>query len=123
MLGQGCLRALLLGNNFFPLKVGLWDEMGPKVGQMWVFGCKVGQNASKPTFAPTLIPFRAIHENPLLTQFKGARNCFPKRALRQSRPSIRHEEDGVSGGALRRVRDRLLHGSVTDRGERGWAKV
>ena len=37
----------------------------------------------------TLNPFRQIHENPLFTQFKGGGgNCFPKRALRQSRPSI-----------------------------------
>ena len=63
-------------------------EMGPKVDQKWVLGAKVGQNASKPTFAPTLNPLRHIHENPLFTQFKGGGNCFPKTALRQSRPSI-----------------------------------
>ena len=95
MLGQGCLMALFGGNNLFPQKVGLrWVFVnGLKWVQKWVksgfLGAKVGQNASKPTFAPTSNPFRHIHENPLFTQFKGGGNCFPKRALRQFRPSIR----------------------------------
>ena len=102
MLAQGWLRAAsgpFLGNNLFPLKVGLrWVfvnglkcEMGPKVGQKWVFGCKSGSKCVKTTFAPTLNQFRHIHENPLFTQFKGGRKRFPKRALRQPRPSIRFE--------------------------------
>ena len=91
--GSGLPQGPFLGNNSFHKKMGLrwvcfqWAEMGPKVGQRWIFGAKVGQNASKPTFAPTLNPFRHIHENPLFAQFKGGGNCFPKRALRQSRPS------------------------------------
>ena len=52
-----------------------WAEMG------WVLGAKVGQSGSKP-------PFRDFRETPLFTQFKGGLNCFLKRALRQSRPSI-----------------------------------
>ena len=63
--------------------------------QKWVksgfLGAKVGKNESKPTFAPTLNPFRDFHENPLSTQFKGGGNCFLKTALRQSRPSITHD--------------------------------
>ena len=70
--------------------------MGFVNGLKWVqkcvksgfLGAKVGQNAPKPIFAPTLNPFWHTHENPLFTQFKGGGNCFPKRALRQSRPSI-----------------------------------
>ena len=48
-----------LANNLFPLKVGLrWVFVnGLKWVQKWVksgfLGAKVGQNASKPTFAPT----------------------------------------------------------------------
>ena len=60
--------------------------MGPKVVQKWVFGCKSGSKCV--TFAPTLNPLWLFHENPLFTQFKGGGNCFPKRALRQSWPSI-----------------------------------
>ena len=92
-----------------------WAEMGPKVGQKWVFGCilgaKVGQNASKPTFAPTLNPFRHIHENPLFTQFKGGRDCFPKRALRQSRPSIKQ---GVCGICMARTCEDARHANDTN---------
>ena len=62
--------------------------MGPKVGQGGFLGARVGQHASKPTFAPALSPFWLFHESPLFTQFKGGENCFPKRALRQSRSSI-----------------------------------
>ena len=61
------------------------SKSGSKVGfwaQKWV------KNGWKPTFAPTLNPFRDFHENPLFTQLKGAGNCFLKTALRQSRPSI-----------------------------------
>ena len=54
--------------------------------QKWVFGCKSG---STPTFHPTLNPFWDFCENPLFTQFRGGRNCFLKRALKQSRPSIK----------------------------------
>ena len=84
MLCQGCPRPLL-GKNLFPLKVGLrWVFVnGLKWVQKWVksgfLGAKVGQNASKPTFAPTLNPFRRIHENPLVTQFKGGWALFSKK--------------------------------------------
>ena len=83
--GSGLLQGPFLGNYLFPLKVGLrWVFVnGLKWVQKWVtsgfLGAKVGQNASKPTFAPTLNPFRDIHENPLFTQFKGGGNCFPKK--------------------------------------------
>ena len=81
------------GNNLFPLKVGLrWVSVnGLEWVQKWVksgfLGAKVGKKGPKPTFAPTLNPFRDFHENPLFTHFKGGGNCFLKTALRQSRPS------------------------------------
>ena len=89
--GSGLPQGPLLGNKLFPLKVGLrWVFVN---GMEWVksgfLGAKVGKNGSKPTFAPTLNPFRDFHENPLFTQFKGGGNCFLKAALRQSRPSIK----------------------------------
>ena len=62
-----------------------WAEMGPKVGfgvQKWV------KSGSKPTFDPTLNTFRDFRENPLFSQSKGVGNCFLKRALKQSRPSV-----------------------------------
>ena len=65
--------------------------MGPKVGQKWVFGCKSGLKCVKTHFCTHLNPFRDIHENPLLTQFKGGGNCCLKTALTQSRPSINLE--------------------------------
>ena len=87
MLAQGCLRGEsgpFLGNNLFPLE-WVYDGFfvnGLKWVQEWVksgfLGAKVGQNASKPTFAPTLTPFRHTHENPLFAQFKGGRNCYAK---------------------------------------------
>ena len=55
---------------------GQWAEMGPKVGQKWVFGCKSGSKCVKTHLSPTLNPFRQIHENPLFTQFKGVENVF-----------------------------------------------
>ena len=97
--GSGLPRGPFLGNNLFPLKLGKkWVFMnGLKWVQKWVksgfLGAKVGQNSSKPTFAPTLNQFRLIHENPLFTQFKGGGNCFPKKVLRQSRPSITLSRD------------------------------
>ena len=64
-----------------------WAEMGPKVG----FGVKkMGQKWVETHFSPTSNPFRDFRENPLFSQFKGGGNCFLKRALKQSRPSIRH---------------------------------
>ena len=57
--GSGLPQSAFLGNNFFPLKVGLgWVFVnGLKWVQKWVksgfLGAKVGLNASKPTFAPT----------------------------------------------------------------------
>ena len=56
-------------------KMGFWV---PK----WV---KMRQN---PLFHPLKNPLQDIHENPLFTQFKGGGSSFPKRPLRQSRPSI-----------------------------------
>ena len=88
--GSGLPQGPFLGNNLFPLKVGLrWVFVnGLEWVQKWVksefLGAKVGQNASRPTFAPTLNPFRGFHENPLFTQLKGGGNCFLRRALRQS---------------------------------------
>ena len=105
--GSGLPQGPFSENNLFPLKVGFrWVLVnGLKWVQKWVksgfWGAKVGQNAPKPTFSPTLNPFRQIHENPLFTQFKGGGNCFPKRALRQSRPSITHAFSLKSGGDSR----------------------
>ena len=84
MLGQAASASgPFWGNNSFPLNVGLKGVFvsGLKWVQTWVKSgflgvAKVGQNGSKPTFAPTLNPFRRIHDNPLFPQFKG--NCFPK---------------------------------------------
>ena len=105
MLGQCCLRALL-GEQFnftqsgFKMGFCPYLEMRPKVGKKGGFGCKSGSNGSKPTLLPTWNPFWDIGknplfaqflghwQNPLFAQFQGARNCFPKRALKQSRPSI-----------------------------------
>ena len=59
------------------------------VGTKWIFGCGSGQKmGSKPTFLPTLNPFRDIDQNPCLTYFKGGGNSFPKRALRQPENSL-----------------------------------
>ena len=57
--GSGLPQGPFLGNNLFPTKVGLrWVLVnGLKWVQKWVksgfLGAKVGQNASKPTLAPT----------------------------------------------------------------------
>ena len=57
--GSGLPQGPFLGNNLFALKVGLrWVFVtGLKWIQKWVksgfLGAKVGQNVSKPTFAPT----------------------------------------------------------------------
>ena len=50
---------------------GQYPEMGPKVGKSGVLGAEVGENGSKPTFLPTLNPFRDIDQNHFLTHFKG----------------------------------------------------
>ena len=81
-VGSGLPQGLFLGNYSFPLKVGLrWVFVnGLEWVQKWVesgfLGAKVGKNGSKPTFAPTLNPFRDFHENPLFTHFKGGGNCL-----------------------------------------------
>ena len=67
---------------------GKYPEMGPKVDEKWVLGCKRGRKWVKTNFLPTCNRFRDIDQDPLFTQFKGGRNCFPKRALRYSQPSI-----------------------------------
>ena len=51
----------------------------------------MGQKWVETHFSPTSNPFRDFRENPLFSQFKGGGNCFLKRALKQSRPSIRVE--------------------------------
>ena len=48
----------------------------------------MGEKWVKTHLSPTFNPFRDFRENPLFAQFKGGGNCFLKRALRQSRPSI-----------------------------------
>ena len=48
----------------------------------------MGQKWVETHFSPTSNPFRDFRENPLFSQFKGVGNCFLKRALKQSRPSI-----------------------------------
>ena len=93
MLGQGS-SGPFLGNNLFPLKVGLWWVLsmgwnGSKVGQKWVFGCKSGSKCFKTHFCTHFKPISAYSRKPTFTQFKGGRNWFPKRVLRQSRPSIK----------------------------------
>ena len=76
MLSQGCLKALFGGTIYFHLKVGLrWVFVnGLKWVQKWVksgfWGAKVGQKASKPTFAPTLNPFWHIR---FLPSFRGGK--------------------------------------------------
>ena len=67
---------------------GRWAEMGPKVDQKWVFGCKVGQMGQNPLFHPLETHVGRFTKTHFLPSFKGGGNCFPKRALRQSRPSI-----------------------------------
>ena len=80
-----------LGNNLFALQVGSrWVFVnGLTWVQKWVKsgfgGAKLGQNTSKPTFSPTLNPFRHVRESPLFTQFRGGWKLF---SVRQSRPSI-----------------------------------
>ena len=49
----------------------------------------MGEKWVKTHFSPTLNPSRDFRENPLFTQFKGRGNRFLKRALKQSRPSIK----------------------------------
>ena len=65
-----------------------WAEMAAKLGfwvQKWV---KSGSKRTSHHFKPF---FRDFRESPLFTQFfKGSGNRFLKRALRQSRPSIKH---------------------------------
>ena len=65
-----------------------YPEMGPEVDKKWVFGCNCGSKCAKTHFLPTLNPLRDIDKNPFQTQLGGG-NRFPKRALKQSRPSIR----------------------------------
>ena len=48
----------------------------------------MGQKWVEIHFSPTSNPFRDFRENPLSSQFKGGGNCFLKRALKHSRPSI-----------------------------------
>ena len=90
-----CLCWVRAASGHFLGEVGLrWVFVnGLEWVQKWVksgfLGAKVGKNGPKPTFAPTLNPFRDFPENPLFTQFKGGGNCFLKTALRQSRPSIK----------------------------------
>ena len=55
---------------------GKWTKCG-------FLGARVGEMGENPLFLPTLYPFQEIDKNPLLTNFKGGGNCFPKRALRQ----------------------------------------
>ena len=55
---------------------------GLKWVQKWVksgfSGAKVGQNASQPTFAPTINPLWLFHDNPPFTQFEGVKIVFQK---------------------------------------------
>ena len=52
------------------------------MGQKWVLGCV------KTHFSTHLKPISGYSRNPLFTQVKEGGNSFPKRPLRQSRPSI-----------------------------------
>ena len=89
--GSGLPQGPFLGNNLFPLKVGLrWVFVnGPKWVQEWVLGSKSGSKCVKTHFCTHFKPILAYSRKPTFTQFKGVGNCFPKRALRQSRPSIK----------------------------------
>ena len=103
MLGQGCLSALSWRAIYFCLK---WVEdgflsMGWHGSKKWVLGCKnVPKVSAQAHFSPTLNPFRDCRENALFSQDKGGGNSFPKRALRQSRPSITfwhlYQADGIA---------------------------
>ena len=91
-----------------------WAGMGQKWVKSGFLGAKVGQLASKPTFAPTLNPFRDFHENPLFTQFKGGGNCFLKTALRQSRPSIMQQNNRLQISEISAVVSLRWHKSARD---------
>ena len=60
----------------------------------------MGEKWVETHFSPTSNPFRDFRENRLFSQFKGVGNCFLKRALKQSRPSI------SEGSLLHPARDR-----------------
>ena len=69
MLSQGCFRALFWRTIYFHLSVfkmgfGQWAEMGPKVGQKWVFGCKSGSKCAKTLFFTHLKPISADSRKP-----------------------------------------------------------
>ena len=88
--GSGLPQGPFLENNCtssgFTMGFCQWSEMGPKVGfgvQKWV------KSGSKPTFHPLQTHFGIFAKTPLFSQFKGGGSCFLKRALKQSRPSIR----------------------------------
>ena len=62
----------------------IWPRM--KWVQKWDFGCKSG---SKHSFRPTRkTHFWIFAKTHFLPRLRGGGNCFLKRALRQSRPSI-----------------------------------
>ena len=85
MLGQGCLRALFLGTIYFHLKwvynggfsmFSQWAEMGPKVGQKWVFRCKSGSKCTKTHFCTHLKPIWGIHKTHFLPSLRGVEIVF-----------------------------------------------
>ena len=91
MLGQGCIRALfgelfICTSSGFKMGFGQWAEMGPKVGQKWVFGCKSGSKRQNPLFHPLKTHFGIFTKTYFLPSLRGVEVVF-QRPLRQSRPS------------------------------------